>query len=597
MLTYASLFVTFLIFFNSFAIGKMIQRNYFSLSPNLSFFAGLIIYYIIYALAYVPFILVDDLKQYYVYTVLSIQILLVIIYLFSYKSFFISFSFNYKVFISFLISLIIICFCYYLFFHKVEFGLLNSPTVSDTWSIPTLNSFSITYGQLLQFFEKSKITTTDFNLFQRYMFPMIVSIFGSVLVTEFYSIKSFKNIKNIISLLFVSFLLGFFIFNVDKTNLASNSFYEKLLTDSFAFLIFFYGINVFLKKDINLEREPYFFILSMASLLLVFINANYIIISIFIYALTIIFICLKKINFGADALIESSIFMIGCVCIFTLSQYSLTNTGSIIIFSLVLSATIILFSIFYILKKNNAKTTYWPFIQKTSIKTNKYFKFIYFAVFLALLTAAFVNIFSKLFRPEEVNLFFDEINLFKFLTNVINYNASTLTKDFTNYGFASFYVIVFLISFTQIWKMSKKTNTNKKNLNHFSFSYFFIFSPFLLYEIKTFSYLLSNNGIYSFDLVFKLLLLFVFGYVSGLFKQVEFIKLDFKFINKINLETLSISYKNNWLRKVFWTVKKPIYIVSNIVGQLVENDYFKFALYSTLISFFTISVFVCNFTQ
>ncbi|BAC43974.1 conserved hypothetical protein [Malacoplasma penetrans HF-2] len=597
MLTYASIFVTFLIFFNSFAIGKMIQRNYFSLSPNLSFFAGLIIYYIIYALAYVPFILIDDLKQYYVYTVLSIQILLVITYLFSYKSFFISFSFNYKVFSSFLISLITICFCYYLFFHRVEFGLLNSPTVNDVWSIPTVNSFSITYGQLLQFFEKSKITTTDFNLFQRYMFPMIVSIFGSVLVTEFYSIKSFKNIKDIISLLFVSFLLGFFIFNVDKTNLASNSFYEKLLTDSFAFLIFFYGINVFLKKDINLEREPYFFILSMASLLLVFINANYIIISIFIYALTIIFICLKKINFGADALIESSIFMIGCVCIFTLSQYSLANTGSIIIFSLVLAATIILFSIFYILKKNNAKTTYWPFIQKTSIRTNRYFKFIYFTVFLALLIAAFVNIFSKLFRPEEVNLFFDEINLFKFLTNVINYNASVLTKDFTNYGFASFYVIVFLISFTQIWKMSKKTNTNKMNLNHFSFSYFFIFSPFFLYEIKTFSYLLSPNGTYSFDLVFKLLLLFVFGYVSGLFKKVEFIKLDFKFINKINLETLSINYKNNRLKKVFWTIKKPIYIVSNIIGQLVENDYFKFALYSTLISFFTISVFVCNFTQ
>ncbi|CRH71668.1 Uncharacterised protein [Chlamydia trachomatis] len=131
MLTYASIFVTFLIFFNSFAIGKMIQRNYFSLSPNLSFFAGLIIYYIIYALAYVPFILIDDLKQYYVYTVLSIQILLVITYLFSYKSFFISFSFNYKVFSSFLISLITICFCYYLFFHRVEFGLLNSPTVND----------------------------------------------------------------------------------------------------------------------------------------------------------------------------------------------------------------------------------------------------------------------------------------------------------------------------------------------------------------------------------------------------------------------------------------------------------------------------------
>lgn len=593
MLAYTSILTTFLILFNSFAIGKIIQRNYFTLSSNLAFFAGFIIYYIIYSLAYVPFILIEDLREYYLYTLLIIQILMVLMYVFSYKSFFISFVFNYKSVVSSLISIGTLFICYYLFFVRLDTNQISNLIFRSDWIKPDTNSFSIAYSQLLEFFENLKISTHDFNFFQKIMFPIIIILVSSSMINEFYLIKNFKNIKEIITLFFISFLLGFFIFNIKKINLEKSYFYENLFTDSLAILMFFYVTNVFLKKDINIENQPYFLVLNAGLIFLVFINSSFIAVSLIIFILSVIFICFKRINFGANALIESSIFMLGSICVFSLSQYSIHDTASIIIFSLILSACIVLFSIFYILKKNNSKTTYWPFMQKASLKINKYFRFFYFTIFVILSIVVIVNLISKLFKKEEIENFFNDINLYKLLINAINYNASEKTKDFTNYTFVAFYFILLLMSFWYVWKRKDKYNSN---LLQFSLSYFFVFNPFFMYQISNFSNLWIQDGSsYDFSLIFKLLLIYIFSYISYSFKEMEFIKLDFQFINNMNLQTNN-TYKNIRFQKFVYSVKKPIYITKNIFSQLIENDYFKFALYSTLMGFFAISIFVCNFT-
>lgn len=86
-------------------------------------------------------------------------------------------------------------------------------------------------------------------------------------------------------------------------------------------------------------------------------------------------------------------------------------------------------------------------MQKASLKINKYFRFFYFTIFVILSIVVIVNLISKLFKKEEIENFFNDINLYKLLINAINYNASEKTKDFTNYTFVAFYFILLLMSF------------------------------------------------------------------------------------------------------------------------------------------------------
>lgn len=569
ILTYSPFLISFLIIFNSFCIGKIVQKNCVSLSNNISFFAGYVIYNLIYGVTYLPFILNSNLIEYYVYVVLSVQILLVIVYCFFYKLFFICFAINYKLWISSILSILVLLLCYYLFYlNNHPFSWMDQ-TSNVIWIPTRLNYFSISNLQLFNFFTKSSALKSDFLIYQNLFYPIIFVFIGSFVLTEFYEIKNFKDIKGYIVLIFSSLLLGFFAFNQSDNNLFSNSF---------VILCFFYSISFFVRKNGEIEDRQYGSIFNFIIANLIFLNLQFIVLSVVFYIISILYVFIRKKDFGLNLVVESSIFFIFSLSIFFISKYTVNfDVVFVIAFSLLLSASVILFSILYISKKNYVKS-YWILMQKATFSFSKYFKFIYLICFLAFSVLVLVSTFKDLTNDSDFSITFSRIDLYSFLTNVLNFNDNLETINFSNESFFVFYLILFFGSVFYLIFKWKKINELKNNLLFFSSIFLLIFNPFVIFEIRYLTNFLTINNKYDFFTYYNFIILLVFIFIANSFKNINFHGSK----NLLNNVKEIKNFKN-------------FLISSNQFFQnIIDNNYFQLSIYSILMLFFTFSIFICN---
>ncbi|MDE6894257.1 MAG: hypothetical protein K2J02_02695, partial [Malacoplasma sp.] len=305
----------------------------------------------------------------------------------------------------------ILALCYYFFYlNNFTYSWLDNAT-SQIWEPPNLNYFSISNLQLFKFFTKSSALNSDFLVYQNIFYPIIFIFISNFVLVEFYEIKNFKDIKGYIALIFSSLLLGFFVFNQNSNNLFSNSF---------VVLTFFYSISFFMKKNNEVEDRQYGTIFNLIIANLLFLNSQFIVLSAVFYVISVLYVFAKKINFGLNLVAESSIFFIFSLSVFFVSKYSASyDPGFAVVFSLLLAASVILYSILYISKKNYLNS-YWVVTQKVTSSLNKYFKFIYFFCFFAFVVLVLFSTFKDLTSDVDFSITFSRVNLYSFLSNVLN---------------------------------------------------------------------------------------------------------------------------------------------------------------------------------
>lgn len=594
MYSWTPFLLFFLILINSFCLGKIIKRNSYNLSFSISIFIGFFIFCLVFASIYIPIILAPDIGEtdYFFYSHIVVQIILGIIYAVFYKSFNFSLIINFKKIIPFVISVAILILGYFVFFlsrsSKLDYTNIN---------IYESSYFSIMNYQLQDFFRVfSGITfvKNDFKVFVNTFYPILLIILASLFVSDFYSLKYYLNIKDYLSIFFISFLFSFFIFNVKDLS-------ASLWADSFAMLICINSFIILLRCNNFQDNENYFTIIKISLVLLVVLNSTFIIISACLFVLITIYLFFKKIDFGFDKFVESLIFFMFGFSLFFLSKDFTKNTIFIILFSLLLTASAILTSIFYTLKKNYSRTTYWPYIQKTSIVFSKYFGFTYLFSFLAVAVVSITSTLSGLSKSNDFNIILSRIELFKFLNDTINYNA-LYHKELTNTFFTAFYFIVFVFSFFYLLINFKNLNNISSNLLFVLSANFLLFNPLSIFEIRYLSsffvYKYVDNQFYDFTLFFNFLIVINLGFAIDYIKTSNIGSQDFRRFKEMlsNEKTINLDLKTN--SNYYQLNTKPIKRIKNSIVEQIKLTLFNKYVYlffslSLSVTFATF-IFVCN---
>ena len=588
----------FIIIINSFCLGKIIKRNIYNLSFNISLFIGFFVFCLVFTIPYIPIILVPEISNYYFfYSHIVVQIVLIIVYLFFYKSFNISLIINMKKIIPFFISSLVLIMGYLIFF------IHRSQKLDDSINVANSNYFSIINLQLNDFFKtfsSNKYFKNDLDMFINNLYPALLIITTGLFISEFYSIKSYSNIMDFISIIIVSLLFSFFMFNVKNIN---NSFWS----DSFAMLICIKSFIIMLRKNTLQENQNYFITLKISLILLVLLNSSFIIISGCIMTMICLYLFFKKVDFGFDLFIESFIFFIGSFSLFFLSKDFANAPIFTIIFSLLLATTVILLSLFYILKKNYSKSTYWPYVQKTSVVFSKYFRIIYLLGFLVIAGISITSTLSGLNKANDFNIILSRIQFLEFIKNVINYNAIN-HKELTNSLFIAFYFLTFSFSFIYLIFNFKKLNNYSSNFLFVSSSTFLLFNPLTIFELRYLSsffvYKYQDNQIYDFTMFFNLLLVINLAFAID-HLQVSKIRLSIKkpkkFLeffknNKISLHDKKTNKINQKLQNVKNKFEFKLIFNSMVlkINKILLNRYIYFALSIGISMFFVTFIFVCN---
>lgn len=412
--------------FNSFFIGKLFFRKYKTLFGNYSFLLGWLSFVSLIGIITVPLYFLPNYVNAYKTILIIMQVILVLIYLFNFKWWIISYYVNINKIITFFF-IFLICTCFYLFFLFIKWDKNIIEIKNDSSIVKQYYLFDDFIINFLSYFSSNK------KFFYWYSLPIFFIFLLSNTIMSITKIREKFNLKRFISTIFCSCLFSIIVFN-NEQNFFNN--YVHL------YIVIFFTSNFLITnfKETNFKNN--YLIFNFSLLYLVIISNSFFVYSLIIYFMFITMNYSFNRNFSFDYIINSFIYVI-LACAF-----SIIYNNSSIVFAIVISFFSIFIAIYYIFKKND---NYYNVIYKMDnffVKKVKY-------IIVLLLFVEIITIVLLLTR----GIYKYNIDAFKI---TFLYTKNDVYQKIFLYGYYVFYSLVSMISFIYfLWNF--RNNKSYKN--------------------------------------------------------------------------------------------------------------------------------------
>ncbi|WPL39959.1 hypothetical protein [Malacoplasma iowae] len=509
MQTLGLVLIPLLFIFNSFGIGKLISKYKISINNPTMFCAGFFVFVSLISLISVPFFIVNEISYTFPYIVLSIQILLLLFYLYNWKLFIFSIYINWNKLLTFLLVLII-SISYYLLFVIFDLSPFSNYFSKDNPFLLSNNEnvFSIFKNVFLDNILKIfKITdATNINSFYKYSFGVVVLFLNTCAILSIVKIKNYFYTYRFIGTLFLSLVISFFVFN----NIDSIISFVSILL-----IVLVLAVDLLVSNSTNKSFERKHLLLNTGIISIVFLNTNFVFFAAVIFVFFFITSYCKSISFAVDNLIRTFLYLVFTSAIF------FVNVQLVVTFIL-LGVFIVLFSFHFVYRKNSEK--YYELIWKFELFFKDKIRYFLFFIFFI-----FVLVYVILILQSKVVI---DISLIAIITS----NKDQALVKGINISFWIFYTGVLAYGVLYAFIKIKKINRNQSGLLVVSYIALFFYNPLfinLLNQIAS----LSNLFIFDFKIYFLILILIVYlSFYKNVVKMDYnnsryFGKLDHKYLN------------------------------------------------------------------
>lgn len=506
---------------NSYLIGKLFQKTGRSITNFFSFSMGFIFLILLLSIVTIPFYILADIASIYPYTLLGLQVILFLIYIFNIKQLIFSFLFNWHKFLLFIvtisISLIFWSVLLYLKNINVEVAITND-SIFDYFHFSIFKIFNFSKLDINRYLVISLPITLAFPLStalcHSYQFMgkvKFVNIIFYVLIVSFFSILTFLKIE------FISSFLSFFIICLP--------------------IVYYYFFNNTLKKYTN----SYYFYINIFLFYLIFLNRNFLFISCLFALFYSISTYCKRQYLESGKIWQVFIYLIGVFAIFFLKIDIIISM--IILFVFAASLT------FYLLYKRNKKYYLHQFIVEKYL-SNKLQWFIFACVII--LTGSIVVSLLQ--------------NNYVFNTSLFLIDSPTIT--YTNistwivYGFLTFF------SFTYFFYSLLNREKYDNEWAFISYIYALLFNPLSMSVLSQITYISNGTLIISNEwfwlILFSITLFFFYNKIIKFPYNYLFSKKD---IQNYNYKNVSICKQISYMLiffVVFFTTSASMFIIGDL---------------------------------
>lgn len=513
MQTLGLVIIPLLFIFNSIGIGKLISKHKISINNPTMFCAGFFVFISIISLVSIPFLIVGEIIYAYPYIILTVQVLLLLLYIYNWKLFVFSIFVNWNKFLSFLLVLVV-SLGYYLIFVVFNLSPLSSYFSNDYSYLLSGNAnvFSIFRNMFLDYiFKLFNLTTVD-NIkgFYKYSFGVVIVLLNTCAILSIVKIRNYFYPFRFIGSLFLSFVVSFFVFN----NLDSIKSFVSILL-----IVLILAIDLLVSNSTNKSFERKYLLLNTGIFTIVFLNTNFAFYAGIIFVFFFLTSYCKNISFAADNIIRTFLYLIFISGIFFINI-------ELIITLILFGVFIVLFSFYFVFRKNSEK--YYELIWKFEVFfKDKIRYFLFFILFV------FVLVYVILILQSKV------------LINISNVAIVTVNKDkplakSINISFWIFYTLVLVYGILYSFIKIKKIDRSQSSLLIVSYIALFFYNPLfinLLEQIMS----LSNYLVFDFKVYYLILILIVY---LSFYKNV--VKIDYnnsRYLVKNDFKYLDIKKK------------------------------------------------------